>query len=889
MSLKNLLSNNSKDRELFEQMCAAMREMQEERDRCQLLIIDLRTSNARLQDLDAPVTKAKTDVDAVAKRLAEVEQRFSAILQLSSTLPSLDLRAENLAENQRRAEAQLGNVLEDARKFRSMYEELSQRVDSALQLKERIGNFMDVERPFQQLRSDAETLRGQVDGTAENMTKLQDQNGRTMEAQKLAAAKLEAIERRCEELGRVLQDKEHRVSAVEEATQKIDGLQQTIDDLTREIGTLKALGNSVVEKSATLEVQRDTVERAIAQADLLDRAMRQIEVGLRQQQEHEKSLNVLQSQMNTLRSLHGSLQERSNEISQLQRDTDEQTRTTRQQLTSLSLEMKKVTERFEFESQGLESVSQRVSDLRVTLSDYENRFTGLGESSMAATEIRSQTVALGEQVRGLSAEVNQVDRDVAKFQSVRRELEETSQTARDISTRFSQIEAARVTVEGALRDFEQLNAVHAIVKDSLEQAQFAHGEIARFREGQSDARSWMAEVERSVKDLKDQVADVSRLAPTIEVAQKQAQRLSDSLSDIERRRGLVDTLQRRMDDLSDLGGKLDERGRQLQSQMEVTEERFTGLSRRAEEAERLGETVANMSGQVNEAERKADAIAKNIAGVAARCESVEALAEQTRALRPELEQRQRSLSEASKSLAQASEMRKEAASAAQQLEELSRRLTATLSAVEDRARHLDDLATKIDGRADGLKAIERRLGQFDERLSKWGPVEQEIGRTLEQIIARQGTVESLQLDLNRMIMMAEKTAKEVREITSAHGEIEQSRGLLTEVMNGLRDIKGTANSLDERKRQMGKAEERLTRAEALLMDVRSSLETLQAQKAVVDQAVEKAGSLKFLIKQAEAMIEGWRDEREMTVRVRSAVADARDNNGGTGGQEANAA
>src|SRR5947199_6422161 len=141
MSLKNLLSNNSKDRELFEQMCAAMREMQEERDRCQLLIIDLRTSNARLQDLDAPVTKAKTDVDAVAKRLAEVEQRFSAILQLSSTLPSLDLRAENLAENQRRAEAQLGNVLEDARKFRSMYEELSQRVDSALQLKERIGNF----------------------------------------------------------------------------------------------------------------------------------------------------------------------------------------------------------------------------------------------------------------------------------------------------------------------------------------------------------------------------------------------------------------------------------------------------------------------------------------------------------------------------------------------------------------------------------------------------------------------------------------------------------------------------------------------------------------------------------------------------------------------------
>ena len=143
-----------------------------------------------------------------------------------------------------------------------MYEELSQRVDSALQLKERIGNFMDVERPFQQLRSDAETLRGQVDGTAENMTKLQDQNGRTMEAQKQAAAKLEAIERRCEELGRVLQDKEHRVSAVEEATQKIDGLQQTIDDLTREIGTLK-------ERSGALEDSFRILDMAFQKQSLL--------------------------------------------------------------------------------------------------------------------------------------------------------------------------------------------------------------------------------------------------------------------------------------------------------------------------------------------------------------------------------------------------------------------------------------------------------------------------------------------------------------------------------------------------------------------------------------------------------------------------------------------
>src|SRR5439155_15940389 len=81
-----------------------------------------------------------------------------------------------------------------------------------------------------------------------------------------------------------------------------------------------------------------------------------------------------------------------------------------------------------------------------------------------------------------------------------------------------------------------------------------------------------------------------------------------------------------------------------------------------------------------------------------------------------------------------------------------------------------------------------------------------------------------------------------------------------------------AGGLDERKRQMARAEERLARADALLVDIRSSLEALQGDKALVDQAVEKAGSLQFLIKQAEAMIEGLREEREMTARVRTAVA-----------------
>ena len=113
----------------------------------------------------------------------------------------------------------------------------------------------------------------------------------------------------------------------------------------------------------------------------------------------------------------------------------------------------------------------------------------------------------------------------------------------------------------------------------------------------------------------------------------------------------------------------------------------------------------------------------------------------------------------------------------------------------------------------------------------------------------------------------------MREIASAHQEIEESRTLLADVRLRLQEVHDTAGALEERRHQMTRAEERLARAEGLLADVRSSLEALQRQKAIVDQAVEKAGSLQFLLKQAEAAIEGLREERRTLSLVHPAATD----------------
>ena len=147
-------------------------------------------------------------------------------------------------------------------------------------------------------------------------------------------------------------------------------------------------------------------------------------------------------------------------------------------------------------------------------------------------------------------------------------------------------------------------------------------------------------------------------------------------------------------------------------------------------------------------------------------------------------------------------MRQEAAASAQQLDERARELAAALSAADVQAAPVGALATPLEDRGETLDAVEQQLSQFEGRLARWEVMGQETTRSLEQLAARQGTVEALQADVDRMFAMAEQTATDVRTITASRAEIEESRTLLEDVMGRLQEVRDTATALDERRRKM---------------------------------------------------------------------------------------
>jgi chromosome segregation ATPase len=317
---------------------------------------------------------------------------------------------------------------------------------------------------------------------------VREQHDRLVDAHKLQTQKLEALDRRREELSRDLQDKERRVAGVEHAVHGLTGVQDTVNTLRRDLDSLKALGDFVSQKIAALESQRDAVEGALARADQLDRAMRQIDVGVRQQQDNETALTSLKDQVAALRSLHESVADRSGEMVELQRATDGQAQAIRDELALARDEMKNAVERFEFETRGLESVNQRVADVRSALTDFENRYKTLSESARTVEELESRTQTQAGQLKLVSEELARAGQDAKQLQAMRRELDEAQRISRELGEQVARLDEARPALEATLRDMEQLGRSHAMVKDALEHSQAAYAEIARQRETHTEGK-----------------------------------------------------------------------------------------------------------------------------------------------------------------------------------------------------------------------------------------------------------------------------------------------------------------------------------------------------------------------------------------------------------------
>jgi exonuclease SbcC len=820
----------------------------------------------------APILERAAEFDALRERCEEVERQVAGLERLGGQLGVAEEQVERVIKTQTATEARISHAGEDVERLQTQMAALSDKVETALLLREQVDSFLSLQGPLAALRSDSETLRTQLSEQAENVARMRTQHDDALTAHRHTTSRLENFDQDFQAATGKLEDVVRRVQTVERALEPINQASTSIPDVQHQLAVLKALADQVAQKTTMLEQEREAIDRAASQIAQLTRMDRELDAWLRRQEEQIRRFGPIEAKLSEVKTIQDKVLSRTEELQNTSQKIEDAQQSARQALTDLREQMRKSSEGFELEHRGLHAVSERIADLRNAVKECEARLAVLDAASQGTAAVQAQVRQVGEQAAELSQELSAIAEQAGRNASLRQDVQRLDGIASDLAARMRRIDEIRPGVEQAVEQLSTLRGTRELLADGLEQMRAAAEEMTRLRENHGETQAWLANADVWTRKVQAQVKELSNLEPAVERIRVEVEQVKGAMEQIESRRELVDEVQRGLMDAGSVAGELKERTEGLRARMEASEQKFVQLARQAEGAQRLSDTISMVTGSVEEAERRMTSVDESVRALEGRTQQIDQVEERIRLLGQELEQRQGALDKATEHLTRASALRKEAAEAAQRLEEVTRTISATLGDAEERAGNLQRVSGELETRATALKPVDKQLAHFEELLGKWESAQTQAAKALEQTLARQAGVEAIEAQVKHVFDLAERTVEDVQSISSARREIEETRALLEATQDQFKTTEETLKGFESRKRQLERAEQRLARAEALALGIRATVESLTAQKTVVDHAMESAGALSFQMKQAEALIGALRRERDLACDLKAAVA-----------------
>jgi DNA repair protein SbcC/Rad50 len=820
----------------------------------------------------APILERTSEIDGLRERCADIERQVSGLDRLGSQLSMAEEQVERVIKTQNATEARIGHSNDALERIQGQMSTLSDKVETALLLREQVESFLSLQGPLTALRTDADTLRTQLGELAENVARMRSQHDDALTAHRHTTSRLENFDQDFQAATGKLEDVVRRVQSVERQMEPINQASTAIPDVQHQLAVLKALADQVAQKTTMLEQEREAVDRAATQIAQLTRMDRELDAWLRRQEEQIRRFGPIEAKITEVKTIQDKVLARTEELQSTSQKIEDAQQSARQALTDLKEQMRKSSEGFELEHRSLHAVSERIADLRKAVKECETRLGELDVATQGTAAVQTQVRNVGEQITDLAKEVTALSQEAVRASSLRQDVGRLDSMATDLAGRMRRLDEIRPGVEQAVEQLTTLKGTRELLADGLEQMRVAYEEMSRLREGHGETQAWLANADVWTRKVQTQVKELSGLEPAVERIRTEVEQVKAGMSQIEASREMVHEVQRGLSEVGGLSTELKDRTDGLRSRIDAAEARFGQLAKQAEGAQRLTDTISVVTASVEDAERRMSTVDESVRGLESRTQQIDQVEERIRLLGQELEQRQGALDKATEHLSRASALRKESAEAAQRMEDLTRNISSTLSQAQEQGSSLQRLVGELETRSTALKTIDRQLAHFEELLSKWESAQAEAAKALDQTLARQAGVEAIEAQVKHVFDLAERTIQDVQTIGSARREIEETRAMLQATQDQFKTTEETLRGFESRKRQLERAEQRLARAEALALGIRATVESLTAQKTVVDHAMESAGALGFQMKQAEALIGALRRERDLACDLKTAIS-----------------
>jgi chromosome segregation ATPase len=753
----------------------------------------------------APILERTSELDGLRERCADIERQVAGLDRLSSQLIMAEEQVERVIKTQNATETRIAHAGEDVERLQGQMSGLSDKVETALLLREQVESFLSLQGPLAALRTDADTLRTQLSELAEGVARMRTQHDDALTAHRHTTSRLENFDQDFQAATGKLEDVVRRVQSVERQMEPINQASTAIPDVQHQLAVLKALADQVAQKTTMLEQEREAVDRAATQIAQLTRMDRELDAWLRRQEEQIRRFGPIEAKITEVKTIQDKVLSRTEELQATSQKIEDAHQSARQALTDLKEQMRKSSEGFELEHRSLHAVSERIADLRKAVKECETRLGELDAATQGTAAVQTQVRNVGEQITDLSKEVVALSQEAARSSSLRQDVARLDSMATDLTGRMRRLDEIRPGVEQAVEQLTTLKGTRELLTDGLEQMRVAYEEMSRIRESHGETQAWLANADVWTRKVQSQVKELSGLEPVVERIRLEVDQVKASMEQIETGREMVQQVHTSLLEVGSMNNELRERTDGLRSRMEAAEARFGQLAKQAEGAQRLSDTISVVTSSVQDAERRMGSVDESVRALESRTQQIDQVEERIRLLGQELEQRQGALDKATEHLSRASALRKEAAEAAQRMEDVTRTVGATLGQAQEQASGLQRLAGELETRAGALKSIDRQLAHFEELLSKWESAQSEAAKALEQTLARQAGVEAIEAQVKHVFDLAERTIEDVQTIGSARREVEETRAMLQATQDQFKTTEETLKGFESRKRQLERA------------------------------------------------------------------------------------
>src|SRR5256885_7353701 len=445
---------------------AILAQMQRERVAFETLANTARESAQNLSALSQPITDAQ-------KVVSDLQSRIKALERLTPVLATLDEQTEAVSRVQRRTETQITTNSEDAKRLRGEIEELRGTLEQARAWKNDLTGFLELGGGFKALRMDSDKLTADVRDMTQGFDRVGERQEELRRTGEAVATRLHAFEERQQQVQSGVATTESRVASL---GQTLHDLQQAAADAaqtTRQLGTVKALADSVTQKVAALEQQRDTVERVTTQVAGLHDLTREIDAKIRKHEENAKALNELEARVKDLKSVHGDVLQHAELITTRHDEAKRADEELRGRLATLRDEVQRTVKRFELENQGLDAVGQRIIDLRGGLTDLETRYKSLEEASRSIADVRARADGAAGQIATVAESITQLETQAERVQAVEASAGRLGEAGQDMTHRGERLEKGQPGGAAGLQGVARLKGKHAKGEKATQAGQIA--------------------------------------------------------------------------------------------------------------------------------------------------------------------------------------------------------------------------------------------------------------------------------------------------------------------------------------------------------------------------------------------------------------------------------